>query len=73
MLSILLLLVYMNMTPMPKCECECGDTMTRSDDDPCSRSEIRAGTQLTTSYLPSSLPRLARRHQLHHTWGFWCR
>ena len=50
-----------------------GVTMTRYDDVPCARSEVRAGTQLTTSYLPSSLPRLARRHQLHHTWGFWCR
>ena len=36
------------------------------------RTAIPAGTQLTTSYLQSSLPTRARRTQLFNTWNFWC-
>ena len=36
------------------------------------REDIKAGTQLTTSYVSASLERNQRRQQLWDVWNFWC-
>ena len=36
------------------------------------RCDIKAGVQVTTSYVPGSLPTLVKRQQLYTGWNFWC-